>query len=98
MHSVAAVLVSLTMGVGCGYWKARPAGDTAPARWGDVSVGRDVPSAVSQATTRLEAPVPPGPQGVEERLRNLETLKRQDVIGHAEYRERRQDILREGFE
>jgi hypothetical protein len=35
---------------------------------------------------------------VEQRLRNLESLRRQGVIGQAEYRQRRQDVLDDVFD
>jgi hypothetical protein len=93
------VCTALAVAAGCGgYWKARPAGDTAPARWGDALADSHATSAVSPATTRRGAPLQHGSQGVEERFRNLEDLRRQGVIGQAEYRERRQDILREVFD
>jgi hypothetical protein len=98
MRAVAAVVLVLATAAGCGYWKARPAGDTAPARWGDAPADRDAASAFPPGTIQREAPLQHGSRGVEARFRNLDSLRRQGVIGQAEYRERRQDILTGAFE
>ena len=96
--SLALACMAFAMATGCGYWNARPAGDAAPARWGDAPAGSHSTSDVAQVTTRRGAALSDGSQGVEQRLRNLESLRRQGVIGQAEYRQRRQDVLDNAFD
>lgn len=75
---------------GCAYWYGTPAGDAAPASWGG-------------AQSRAAFGAPPGSHDtptastVEDRLRNLEQLRKDGLIGEAEYRERRKRALAEGF-
>jgi hypothetical protein len=94
---VVACVALATIG-GCGYWTARPGGDTAPARWGDAPAAGRATSAGFPITSRRAVAVHPGSHGLEERLGNLETLLRDGVIGQAEYRGRRHEILRDAFD
>ena len=96
--SLALACIAFAMMTGCGYWNARPAGDTGPARWADAPAGSHSTSDVAQVTTQRGAPLSGGSQRVEERLRNLESLRHQGVIGQAEYRQRRQDVLEDAFD
>jgi hypothetical protein len=65
-----------------------------PVLWVNEGVARAL---IAQGLQR-EAPLQHGSRGVEARFRNLDSLRRQGVIGQAEYRERRQDILTGAFE
>jgi hypothetical protein len=89
---VTAGILSLVITSACPYWKATPAGDTAPATWGDAPARR------SERVEGAQAGMPRGRADLEERFRNLEDLRREGVIGQAEYLKRRQDALREAFE
>jgi hypothetical protein len=95
---VVVACVALATTVGCGYWSAPPAGDTAPAGWGDGPAADHPTSAVVPAASQRAVAVPPGSLGLDERLGNLETLLRDGVIGQAEYRERRREVLRDAFD
>jgi hypothetical protein len=97
-HIVVVACVALATTVGCGYWRAPPAGDTAPAGWGDAPAADHPTSAVVRSASQRAVAVPPGSRGLEERLGNLETLLRDGVIGQAEYRERRREVLRDAFD
>jgi hypothetical protein len=71
----------------CGYWTAHPTANTAPSAW-----------AASPASAEPADPGRRREPSIVERLANLEALERTGVIGPAEYRERRQAILDDGFD
>ena len=81
--------VAIILG-GCAYWYGTPAGDTAPASWSGVPSR----AAMGRAAVSQQAPTA---SSVVERLRNLEQLRRDGLIGEAEYRERRKRALAEEF-
>jgi hypothetical protein len=70
--------------VSCNYWRTTPRGDVAPAQWG----ASEAPGPVSDAN--------PASVG-EQRLRNLEALRRDGIISEVEYRERRKKVLADAF-
>jgi len=90
-----ALVISLT--VGCGYWQSSPVGmDTAPQVWAATpslrngerqALGRQGQASIDSAT---------GPS-IEERLRNLQDLRKEGLIPDREYRERRQKLLDQGL-
>ena len=81
--TVRLLAVSLLL-VSCNYWRTDPRGDVAPAQWGTAAA----PAPVAAAD--------PG-SSAEERLRNLEALRRDGIISETEYRERREKVLAESF-
>jgi len=91
LSQLGALLVILM--VGCGYWQNAPVGmDTAPQVWAATSSARNGerqaparkgPSSIDAAT---------GPS-IEERLRNLQDLRKEGLIPDREYRDRRQNLL-----
>jgi enoyl-CoA hydratase/carnithine racemase len=85
---------SARFGVSEVRWSLYPMGGSA------VRLRRQIPytHAFPPGTIQREAPLQHGSRGVEARFRNLDSLRRQGVIGQAEYRERRQDILTGAFE
>jgi len=70
--------------VSCNYWTTTPRGDVAPSQWGAAAAPAPI------AGTEAASPA-------EERLRNLEALRRDGVISETEYRERRKKVLAESF-
>jgi len=84
--------VAIILG-GCSYWQALPVGDTAPPSWngpfGPTSRGALGSVAAPQERAATSS--------VEERLRNLEQLRRDGLIGEREYLERRKRVLAEEF-
>lgn len=88
MSAPTAALLAACLGiVGCAYWKGRPGGDVAPAAWGD---------APAPAAAPVVAAAPAG--SIEQRLQNLQTLRRTGVIDAAEYERRRTRLLDDAFE
>ena len=85
MKRLVALASLLILGNGCGYWSAPVTGDTAPGVWTAPRTPA-VPSSES-------VPSSSRPASVEERLHNLEQLRRQGVISDAEYRERRRKAV-----
>lgn len=87
-HPTWAVVASVVFAASCGgYWRGRPAGDTAPASWAD-------PGSVPAPTGSLPARA----STLEERLHNLDRLRSDGLIGQAEYRERRQQALDDAYD
>ena len=82
--SYRAILLCLLL-VSCNYWRTAPRVDVAPAQWGGASAP---PEPVSEGSKASSA---------EQRLRNLEALRRDGVISEAEYRERRRKVLADAF-
>jgi hypothetical protein len=85
-------IACLTRAAACSYWEAPRASDTAPAAWPAVGAQGDAPTATV-----------PGQRGgdravIGQRLGNLDQLHRDGVIGEAEYRRRRQELLDDAFD